>query len=201
MLLAQDFGLRVAGLDLSAANVALAQGRADAEGLAGRVWFTVGDAERLPYPNSAFDAVVVECALCTFPNKRAAASEIARVLRPSGKLGLTDVLADPPRLPAELTTLTARIACVAGALPLRGYADLLHDAGLHAIHTERHDTAVTRMIDHLEARLAVLRLTARARFEEIGLDIDRARFILSTARAAVNDGILGYGLLVAEKPT
>jgi SAM-dependent methyltransferase len=201
VLLAQDFGLRVAGLDLSAANVALAQGRADAEGLAGRVWFTVGDAERLPYPNSAFDAVVVECALCTFPNKRAAASEIARVLRPSGKLGLTDVLADPPRLPAELTTLTARIACVADALPLRGYADLLHDAGLDAIHTERHDTAVTRMIDHLEARLAVLRLTARARFEEIGLDIDRARFILSTARAAVNDGILGYGLLVAEKPT
>jgi ubiquinone/menaquinone biosynthesis C-methylase UbiE len=103
MMLAGEFGLRVAGLDLSAANVALAQGRADAEGQADRVSFAVGDAERLPYPDAAFDAVVVECALCTFPNKPAAAAETSRVLCSGGRLGLTDVVADPDRLPAELT--------------------------------------------------------------------------------------------------
>jgi hypothetical protein len=192
MLLADDFGLRVAGLDLSAANVALAQSKATAAGLAERVSFTVGDAERLPYADAAFDAVVVECALSTFSNKAAAASEMARVLRPGGKLGVTDVVADPARLPADLTTLAARIACVADALPLRGYADLLRDAGLRTTHTERHDSGA-RMIDQIEARLAVIRMTSPARLEQIGIDIDRAGLALSAARAAVADGILGYG--------
>jgi SAM-dependent methyltransferase len=201
MLLADDFGLRVAGLDLSAANVALAQSKATAAGLAERVSFTVGDAERLPYADAAFDAVVVECALSTFSNKAAAASEMARVLRPGGKLGVTDVVADPARLPADLTTLAARIACVADALPLRGYADLLRDAGLRTTHTERHDSGAARMIDQIEARLAVIRMTSPARLEQIGIDIDRAGLALSAARAAVADGILGYGLVLAEKST
>jgi arsenite methyltransferase len=200
VLLAQDCRLRVTGLDLSAANVALSRGRADAEGLADRVSFTVGDAERLPYPDDSFDAVVVECALCTFPNKPAAAAEIARVLRPGGNLGLTDVVADPRRLPVELTTLAAHIACVADALPLSGYSELLSTAGLHTTRAERHDAAIARMIDQIEARLAVVRLTARARIEEIGLDLDLAGPALVAARAAVTDGVLGYGLLVAEKP-
>lgn len=198
-LLARDFGLRVTGVDLSAANVALARGRAAAEGLADRVSFTVGDAERLPCPDAAFDGVVIECALCTFPDKRAAASEIARVLGPAGRLGLTDVVAHPSRLPAELTTLSARLACVADALPVQSYADLLDGTGLPVTHAERHDAAVTRMIDQIEARLTVIRTTARARLDELGLDVGRAAPVLDAARAAVGEGILGYGLFVAEK--
>jgi arsenite methyltransferase len=199
VLLARDYDLLVTGVDLSPANVALARGRANAEGLADRVTFTVGDAERLPYPDEAFDAVVIECALCTFPNKPAAASEIARVLRPAGKLGLTDVVAEPSRLPAELTTLAARIACVADAVPLPAYGELLRKAGLPTQHTERHDVAIIRMIDQIEARLTVLRMTASRRLEGLGLDLDRAGPVLNAARAAVGGGVLGYGLLVAAK--
>ncbi|MFW6204918.1 MAG: class I SAM-dependent methyltransferase [Actinomycetota bacterium] len=198
-LLARDFGLQVTGVDLAAANVALARGRTAAEGLEDRVTFTVGDAERLPCPDAAFDAVVIECALCTFPDKHAAASEIARVLRPAGRLGLTDVVAHPSRLPAELTTLSARVACIADALPAEGYAALLDGTGLSVTHAERHDAAVTRMIDQIEARLTVLRMTARARLDEFGLDAARAAPVLDAARSAVGDGVLGYGLFVAEK--
>jgi hypothetical protein len=199
-VLAQEFGLLVAGLDLSAANVALARGRADAEGLADRVSFAVGDAERLPYPDGAFDAVVVECSLCTFPNKPAAAAETARVLRSGGRLGLTDVVAEPDRLPQQLTTLAAHIACVAGARPMHVYADLLDAAGLRTTRTERHDAALGRMIDQIEARLELVQLTARAQAEALGLNHDRAMQALAAARAAVADGVIGYGLLVAEKP-
>lgn len=199
VLLAQEYGLQVTGVDLSAANIALARGRADSEGLADRVTFTVGDAERLPYPDAAFDAVVIECALCTFPDKRAAAAEIARVLRPAGKLGLTDVVADQSRLPAELTTLAARIACIADALPLHAYVELLREAGLPARHTERHDVAVIRMIDQIEARLTVIRMTSPDRLEQLGLDLDRAAPVLNAARTAVGRGVLGYGLLIAAK--
>jgi arsenite methyltransferase len=200
MLLVREFGLQVEGVDLSAANVALARGAAAAGGLDARVSFTVGDAERLANPDATFDAVVVECALCTFPNKPTAMHEIARVLRRGGRLGITDVLADPDRLPDELTTLAARIACVAEALPMDGYADLIEDAGLRVTNTERHDAAFIRMIDQIEARLTLLRLTARDQIDTLGIDLDRANPVLAVARRSVADDILGYGLLIAEKP-
>lgn len=200
LLLAQEHGVRADGIDLSAANVASAQGAADVAGLGDRVAFTTGDAERLPYPDGVFDAAVCECAFCTFPDKPTAVAELARVLRPGGRVGITDVVADPTRLPPELTSITAWIACIADAQPVDRYADLLAHAGLKVNHTERHDSAVLRMIDQIEARLGLVRMTARARAEQLGIDFDRAGPVLSAARAAVADGVLGYALLVAQKP-
>lgn len=200
LLLAREHGVRADGVDLSPANVALGRGAADAAGLEGRVRFTVGDAEHLPYPDHMFDAVVSECAFCTFPDKATAAAELARVLRPGGRLGITDVTADRERLPAELTSLAAWAACVADARPLHDYAQLLTDAGLRVEHRERHDAAMVRMIDQIEARLGIVKMTARAQAEAVGLDFDRAGPVLDTARTAVADGALGYALLIAEKP-
>ena len=200
LLLAADHGITVDGVDLSPTNVALAQGAAAAAGLVEQARFTVGDAERLPYPDGLFDAVVCECALCTFPDKPTAAAELARVLRPGGRAGITDVTADPDLLPAELTGLAAWVACVADARPLDGYAAILAAAGLRVVHTERHDTAMSRMIDQIEARLTLVRMTARTMAEALGVDFDRAPSVLATARAAVAGGALGYALLVAEKP-
>jgi ubiquinone/menaquinone biosynthesis C-methylase UbiE len=200
LLLAHEHSVRVDGVDLSAGNVALAGGGADAAGMAARVSFTVGDAETLPYPDAGFDAVICECAFCTFPEKPTAATELARVLRLGGRVGITDVVADLARLPAELTGLTGWVACVADARPLDEYAAILTAAGLRITHTSRHDTAITRMIDQIEARLGLLRMTARDRAEALGVDFDRAPAVLSAARAAISDGVLGYALLVADKP-
>lgn len=200
MLLAEEHEVYVEGVDLSAANVTLATGAADRAGLGDRVHFGTADAERLPFPAGAFDAVVCECAFCTFPDKPTAAAELARVLRPGGRLGITDVTADLNRLPTELTSLTAWIACVADARPVRGYVDLLTDAGLRVHHTEPHDEALARLIDQIEARLAVVRMTARDKVAAMGVDLDRAAPVLAAARTAVADGVLGYSLLVAECP-
>jgi arsenite methyltransferase len=199
LLLAHEHGVRVDGIDLSGANVALARGAAAAAGVTGQVTFTVGDAERLPYPDGAFDAVICECALCTFPDKPTAAAGLARVLRPGGRVGITDVVADPTRLPSALTSLTAWVACVADARPLSAYERLLTEAGLTVTHAERHDRAMTRMLDQIEARLSLVRVTARAQAERLGVDFDRAPSVLAAARAAIADGTLGYGLLVASK--
>jgi arsenite methyltransferase len=62
------------------------------------------------------------------------------------------------------------------------------------------DKPVERMIDQIEGGLTVIRFAAVKRAEALGLDFDLARSILAAARAAVADGVLGYGLLVAEKP-
>lgn len=47
----------------------------------------LADAEQLPHPDTTFDAVVIECALCTFTNKARAVTEMVRVLRPGGWAG------------------------------------------------------------------------------------------------------------------
>jgi hypothetical protein len=141
---------------------------------------------------------VCECAFCTFPDKATAATELSRVLRPSGRLGVTDVTVDPEQLPAELRSLRAWVACIADARPLEGYAEILRVAGLQTIDTEHHDQALGRMIDQIEARLAVVKLTARDRAEALGLDFDQVPSVLAAARAAMAEGVLGYGLLMAE---
>ncbi|MBG0851127.1 methyltransferase domain-containing protein [Streptomyces spinoverrucosus] len=199
LLLAGAYGVRADGIDYAPANTALAQGAAEAAGLADRAAFTTGDAEHLPYDNEVFDAVVSECALCTFPDKPRAAAEVARVLKPGGRLGITDVTADTDRLPPELRGLTARIACIADARPLDDYAKVLAAAGLRTLTTERHDEAMIRMIDQVQARLDLLRITAPARLADAGVDLTAAPGILDAARAAVTDGVLGYALLTAVK--
>jgi arsenite methyltransferase len=120
------------------------------------------------------------------------------VLRPGGRLGITDVTADPDRLPPELTGLAARIACIADARPLEEYTAILEAAGLRTVRTERHDEAMTRMIDQIEARLALLRMTVPDRLAEAGIDLDASGPVLAAARAAVAEGTLGYALLIAE---
>ena len=199
LLLADIYGVRVDGVDYAPANTALAQGAAQADSLAERAVFVTGDAEHLPYGAGLFDAVVCECALCTFPDKAQAATEFARVLKPGGRAGITDVTADPDRLPPELLGLGARIACIADARPLDEYAEILARAGLRVTATERHDQAMLRMIDQIEARLNLLRITAPARLADAGVDLDTAPAVLNAARAAVADGTLGYALLTAVK--
>lgn len=200
LLLATEYGCTVTGVDLAGPNVATATHTARSAGLADRVLFRQGDAERLPIGPASADVVICECAFCTFPDKPTAAGELARVLVPGGRLGVSDVTAVPDQLPPELTGLGAWIACVADARPLDEYAALLASAGLTVTHTERHDGAVTAMIDQIEARLTVVRLTAGQRAESLGLDFARAPAVLAAARAAVADGVLGYAILTATKP-
>ncbi|MEU8619481.1 methyltransferase domain-containing protein [Streptomyces sp. NPDC048623] len=199
LLLADSYGAEVDGVDYAPGNTALAQGAAQAADLADRARFTTGDAEHLPYPDGVFDAVVCECALCTFPDKARAAAEFARVLGPGGRLGITDVTVTAERLPPELTGLGARIACIADARPLQQYTEILAGAGLRTLRTERHDQAMLRMIDQIEARLNLLRMTAAAHLTTAGVDLDAAPAVLAAARSAVSDGVLGYALLIAER--
>lgn len=199
LLLAAEYGCTVTGVDLAGPNVEAATRVARSVGLADQVRFRRGDAERLAVDSYSVEVVVCECAFCTFPDKPTAAGELARVLVPGGQLGLADVVAVPDRLPPELTGLGAWIACVADARPLDEYVALLAGAGLTTTHTERHDSAVTTMIDQIEARLTVLRLTAADQAAVLGLDFARAPAVLAAARAAVADGVLGYALLTARK--
>ena len=199
LLAAGEYQAYVDGVDLSAANVTLANGAAQAAGVADRAVFHHGDAEALPLPDASYDAVVCECALCTFPDKATAAAEMARVLRPSGRVGIADVTADPDRLPPELTGVAAWVACIADARPVEDYRAILAAAGLRLITVERHTAALEQMVRQIGARLQLLRMTSPGRLEELGVDVSRTGPVLDAAQGAIRDGVLDYLLLVGEK--
>jgi hypothetical protein len=197
MLIATERPVEVDGVDLSETAVTRATEAARGAGLEGRVRFHAGDAERLPLEAAAFDAAVCECAFCTFPDKETAARELARVLRPGGRLGLTDVTVAPGGLTGELAGLAGWVACLADARPLEEYSEILAAAGLRTVHTERHDAALARMVEQIDARLRALRMVRLPALESV--DFDRGLALTAEAAAAVRDGIAGYALLVAER--
>lgn len=90
-LLAQRFGCQVVGIDYGALAIQQAATRARERGLDHLVTFQTGDAEQLPVPSASFDALLCECAFCTFPNKTVAAAEFQRVLKPGGRVGVSDL--------------------------------------------------------------------------------------------------------------
>ena len=206
LLLAREHGVSVDGVDLGEKNLARARAAAQAAGLDGRARFHPGDAERLPFGDGVFDAVVCECAFCTFPGKQAAAAEFARVLRPGGRLGITDVTLVPGRLDERLAGLAGWVACLADARPLEDYEQFLAGARLRVTRAERHDGALAGMIDQIEASLRALLIARRAApcpGAPAALDQVDAGVVLEMtvlAREAVSAGTLGYALLVAGKP-
>ncbi|MCL4442267.1 MAG: methyltransferase domain-containing protein [Firmicutes bacterium] len=88
VFLARTFGCSVTGVDLSKANIEVAEKNAADSGVS-NVLFRAGDAEKLPASDQEFCAVVSECAFCTFPDKETASKEIYRVLKAGGKGGIT----------------------------------------------------------------------------------------------------------------
>lgn len=195
-LLAGQFGAEVVGVELGEAAVLAAGREADCAGLSDRVSFVTGDAASLPLPDRSFDQVLCECALCTFPDKRRALAEMARVLRPDGAVAIADVTADYPSLPAELRGAVARVACVADALSEEQYGSLLREAGFTPQGVERHADDLAAMAERVTARLRVARMLAPP-----GADRDAARAavrLATLAHEAIAAGTLGYALLVGR---
>ena len=200
VLIAQQFGCAVVGVDLSDHHVHRATAEIDRLGLAHRVRFEVGDAERLPLDDASVDAIICECAFCTFPDKPAAAREFARVLKPGGRLGLSDITRGPGP-PGELADLMAWIACLADARSANSYAEWLTDAGLTDVKVEHHDHVLLEMIRGIGSRLFATEVLAGLKKIDVsGIDLAAARRMTRQALNAVTQNRLGYALVCATKP-
>lgn len=195
--LSRESGCRAIGVELSAENVRRATRAAQEAGVGEWVRFVCGDAERLPLERASLDGAICECALCTFPDKTAAAGELARVLRSGSRVAIADITACTSEMPDELKGLDAWVACIADARPLDEIAALLEQAGLEIELVEPHDDALAEMLDRIDARLRLAGLVGRELF---GSDVTRGRALVSAARTALHDGLLGYGVVVARRP-
>jgi ubiquinone/menaquinone biosynthesis C-methylase UbiE len=187
------------GIDFGAENVRDAEARAVSASMVHLTAFDQGDAERIEFPDSSFDAVICECAFCTFPDKSAAAGEFARVLKPGGKVGLSD-LTRSGILPAELDGLLAWVACIADALPISEYASYLAGAGLHDFEVEPHDEALAEMVKDIRGKLLGVELMSKLKKLNLeGVNFAEAKALARAAADAVRDGTLGYALIVGQR--
>lgn len=200
--LARIFGCTVVGIDLGAANVRHATEAALAAGAGRLVTFRCGDAEQLPVADGGFDAVICECAFCTFPAKTRAAAEFRRVLAPGGRVGLSDLTRHGP-VPDDLQGLLAWIACIADARPVAEYTDYLQAAGLRVDGVEAHDEALAAMARAIQGKLLGVELLMKLKQLTLpdNLDIDQAKALARAAAAAIQAGRFGYALLTATRPT
>ena len=201
IFLARRFGCDVVGIDYSRQNIEQATQEASGLGLGSKVTFQCGDAEQLTFPDGSFDAVICECALCTFPNKQAAAGEFARVLRGGGQVGLSDLTRNG-KLAPELEGILAWIACIADAQPLMAYVALLSAANLAVRLTEEHNSALTEFVSQIQTRLLVTEVMMGLKKLTLpGFDVHAAKDIAKQALAAISAGKLGYAIVTAVKAT
>ncbi len=123
------------GLDMTDEMLALAQQNAAEAGVK-NVHFLKGVIEQIPLPAASVDVVISNCVINLSVDKPAVLTEIARVLKPGGRVGVSDVVAED-RLSAEARAERGSfVGCIAGALSKSEYVAGLEAAGFESVTVE-----------------------------------------------------------------
>lgn len=121
------------GIDMTPEMIQRANAAAAMTGLK-NVAFHLATIDKLPLPDNSVDCIISNCVINLAPDKPAVFREIARVLKPGGRLALSDIALKKP-LPPELAThVAAYTGCIAGAIPIDEYRQALLDAGFAHLH-------------------------------------------------------------------
>ena len=120
------------GLDASTDMLALARANAAQAG-ATNARFLHGHIEDIPLPDGQIDVIISNCVINLSADKARVLAEAFRVLRPGGRLGISDVTTDEDADPGQLADAEQRAGCISGTLTQQQYQDLLQAAGFTAI--------------------------------------------------------------------
>lgn len=119
---------RAIGIDMTPAMIERAQANAQAGGYS-NVEFHLGTIDQLPLPDESVDCVISNCVLNLAPDKPAVFREIVRVLKPGGRLAVSDIALKSDLPPAIASSLAAYLGCIAGAIRIETYREELKKAG------------------------------------------------------------------------
>lgn len=136
--LARRHDVRVTGISVSSRQVRLANEHATAAGLAERVIFHLADAVRLPFADRSFDAVWAFETFSHVPDRAAAVREAMRVLRPGGRLAISDFLLRTPLRTDDEQAMLIDFCLAAQIESVLGLADhraLLERAGARVLES------------------------------------------------------------------
>jgi SAM-dependent methyltransferase len=178
---------RAIGIDMTDEMLALAQRNA-AEAGATNVEFVRGTIEDIPLPAESVDVVISNCVINLAADKQAVFREIARVLKPGGRMGVTDIVAQDHLSPAERAERGSYVGCIAGALSYSEFvaglqAVGLTDISLTATHAaaEGMDSAIIKATKPLASAMATDRAPAQ-------IDVSRRELPLAKAAGACGCG-------------
>ncbi len=126
---------RVIGVDMTPEMIALARNNAG-KGDHSNVEFRLGEIEHLPVGDDTVDVVLSNCVINLVPDKRSVFEEIGRVLRPGGRITISDIVyyGDVPE--EILSSVEAYVGCIAGAMEKDAYLDLIRAAGFQDVRID-----------------------------------------------------------------
>ena len=129
------------GLDMTDEMLALAQRNAREAGVT-NVHFLKGVIEQIPLPAASVDVVISNCVINLSVDKAAVLTEIARVLKPGGRVGVSDIVAEDRLAREERAERGSYVGCIAGALSRSEYVAGLEAAGFENVSVEfTHEVA------------------------------------------------------------
>jgi arsenite methyltransferase len=128
-------GGKAYGLDMTDEMLELARGTVAEAGIA-NVEFLKGYIEEIPLPDRSVDVVISNCVINLSADKPRVFAEIARVLRPGGRVGVTDIVAEDALTPDERAERGSYVGCIAGALSVSEFRTQLEGAGLVDVEVE-----------------------------------------------------------------
>jgi arsenite methyltransferase len=128
------------GVDMTDEMLALARRNAADAGVT-NVHFLKGEIENVPLPADSVDVVISNCVINLSTDKAAVIAEMARVLKPGGRVGVSDVVSEDRLSPEERAERGSYVGCIAGALSRSEY-----EAGLEAAGFEQIDVSFTHEV-------------------------------------------------------
>jgi arsenite methyltransferase len=129
------------GLDMTEEMLELARANARADGTE-NVEFLRGQIEAIPLPDRSVDVIISNCVINLSTDRPAVFAESFRVMRPGGRLGISDILTDDDLTPTQRLERGAQAGCIAGAPSVTEYRDGLARAGFTGITvTPTHQVA------------------------------------------------------------
>jgi arsenite methyltransferase len=137
------------GVDMTDEMLALANENKARAGVANAT-FLKGTIEAIPLAGAAVDVVISNCVINLAADKTAVLKEAFRVLRPGGRLAVSDMVEVEPLAPSVKSSLDAWAGCVAGTIPVDAYRSAVTDAGFEAV-----DIEITNTFSPTEAGLPV----------------------------------------------
>jgi SAM-dependent methyltransferase len=121
-------GGRAIGIDMTPAMIERARANAKSGGYT-NVEFYLANIDRIPLPDASVDCVISNCVLNLAPDKPAVFREIARILKPGGRLAVSDIALKGDLPEAVASSLAAYVGCIAGAIRMDTYREELLKAG------------------------------------------------------------------------
>ncbi len=129
-----EFGL-VIGVDMTPEMISKARQNAAKSGFK-NVEFRLGEIEHLPVADDSVDVIISNCVVNLSPEKKKVFQEAYRVLKPGGRLAISDIVAIKP-MPEEIQKdLTLYVGCVSGAALVADLGKILQEAGFEEIKIE-----------------------------------------------------------------